>query len=214
MTVRALHHYEEAGLLAAAERTSGEHRLYDEAGVERLYRIRVLRGLGLSLAEVRQALDIGAALADMLRAHLDRVELDVERMTRLRDRLRRITVADAQISTDDVLATLEAMSHIERHAHRRQRARTTNDNEVESRWRSVGKALRACMEAGDDPSSQRAKAAASQARSLIDAFADGDAVILEALARVRTVDPPRDLAGWDPELTRYLDRALAALDKE
>ena len=161
MTVRALHHYEEAGLLAAAERTSGEHRLYDEAGVERLYRIRVLRGLGLSLAEIRQALDSGAALADMLRAHLARVEEDVERMTHLRDRLRSITDADAQISTDDVLATLEAVSRVERHAHTRKRARTTTDNEVESRWQTVGNMLRACMEAGADPSSQRAKAAAS-----------------------------------------------------
>jgi hypothetical protein len=49
---------------------------------------------------------------------------------------------------------------------------------------------------------------------MMEAFAGGDPSILQALARMRAVDPPRSLAGWDPELTRYLDRALSALDKE
>lgn len=53
LTVRTLHHYEHIGLLAPAERTEGHQRLYDERDVRRLYRIRALRDLGLSLAESR-----------------------------------------------------------------------------------------------------------------------------------------------------------------
>ena len=49
---------------------------------------------------------------------------------------------------------------------------------------------------------------------LIAAFANGDAAILEDLARLRESDPPRNLAGWDPELTRYLHEALATLSEE
>jgi len=213
VTVRALHHYEELGLLAATGRTSGEHRLYDDAAVERLYRIRALRGLGMSIEEIRKAIDDGPALGDLLRTHLARVEVEVERMTRLRDRLRNITSCDSNVGTEDLLSTLDAMSRVEKHAHARRRNGKAQSNDVESRWRVAGETLRACMIAGDDPSSERARAAASHARLLIEAFAGGDAEILEALARLRAVDPPRDLAGWDPELIRYFDRVLATLDK-
>ncbi len=211
MTVRTLHHYEQIGLLVPATRTSGDHRLYGEADVERLYRIRALRGLGMSLEDIRTALDDRSALAEVLHAHLGRVELELERMTLLRDRLRSIT-SNGRTSSDDLLATLNAMSRVERHAHAR---RSHNEREdVESRWRALADRLRACMAAGDSPSSERARAAASEARELIEAFANGEAAILEDLARLRESDPPRDLAGWDPELTRYLHAALAALSEE
>ena len=49
LTVRTLHHYERIGLLSPAQRTEGNQRLYDEGDVVRLYRIRALRDLGLSL---------------------------------------------------------------------------------------------------------------------------------------------------------------------
>jgi hypothetical protein len=47
LTVRTLHYYEEVGLLVASGRTEAGHRLYDDAEVERLYRICLLRHLGL-----------------------------------------------------------------------------------------------------------------------------------------------------------------------
>jgi MerR family transcriptional regulator, thiopeptide resistance regulator len=209
VTVRALHHYEQLGLLAPAERTDGGHRLYDEAGVERLFRIRVLRGLGVPLEWIGPAIDGGAALGDVLRAQLDRVEDDVERVTRLRDRLRGLAAADGPIGAEDLLATLGAMVRVERRIRER---RASPPEVAERRWRAVGDELRACMEAGDEPVSGRARAAATRARELLDVFAGGDRAVLDALARLRRVDPPRGLAGWDPDLTCYLDRALAVLD--
>src|SRR5690606_15986426 len=120
------------------------------------------------------------------------------------DRLRSIT-ADGRTSSDDLLSTLNAMSRVERHAHAR-RPRSERED-VESRWRALADRLRACMAAGDAPASKRATAAAAEARELIVEFANGDAAILEDLARLRESDPPRNLAGWDAELTRYLDAA-------
>ena len=213
VTVRTLHHYEQAGLLASTERTSGDHRLYDAAGVETLYRIRVLRELGLSLEDIRKVINGGATLSDMLRTHLNRVEQDVERQSRLRDRLRSLTRSRERASTDDLLATLDAMSQVERHVAAR-RARREQSGERPPPWRKAGAALRAAMEAGAKPSSKRAMAAAVQARTLIQAFAEGDAKILMAMARLREVKPPADFAGWDGALMRYLDQALAAYDGE
>lgn len=69
------------------------------------------------------------------------------------------------------------------------------------------------MEAQEAPSSPRARAAARAVRAELLAFAGGDRATLDALACLRRLDPPENLAGWDPELMRYLDGALANLDE-
>jgi len=55
-TVRAIHLYEELGLLRPATRSSGGFRLYDAAAVERVRWIDSLHGLGFSLQEMRAVL--------------------------------------------------------------------------------------------------------------------------------------------------------------
>jgi len=61
LTVRALHHYDELGLLVPSERTFAGYRLYGDRDVRRLYRIVALRGLGLRLDEIAEVID-GAGL--------------------------------------------------------------------------------------------------------------------------------------------------------
>jgi len=56
-TVRAIHLYEELGLLEPATRSSGGFRLYHPAAVERVRWIDLLNGLGLSLHDTRDVLD-------------------------------------------------------------------------------------------------------------------------------------------------------------
>src|SRR5262245_47589744 len=56
-TVRAIHLYEELGLLEPATRSSGGFRLYHPAAVERVRWIDLLNGLGLSLHETREVLE-------------------------------------------------------------------------------------------------------------------------------------------------------------
>ena len=65
VTVRALHHYDELGLLVPSERTQGGHRLYAAADVERLYRLLALRGIGLPLEEIGHALVPGRPGGDV-----------------------------------------------------------------------------------------------------------------------------------------------------
>jgi DNA-binding transcriptional MerR regulator len=57
VTVRALHHYDEAGLLSPSERTAAGYRRYTMADAERLHRILVYRELGFDLARIRGILD-------------------------------------------------------------------------------------------------------------------------------------------------------------
>jgi len=216
LTVRTLHHYEAIGLLVAAARGEGGHRLYDEASVQRLYRIRVFRSLGIALSEIRRFIDDDASVASVIHQHLARVEQEVEDLTRLRDRLRHICrQPGSHADTAELLRTIDAMSRLERHVGaRRSSAAPRPPGGIERPWRALADELRACMVAGDDPSAGRAREVAIRARKLILEFADHDAAILEALRHLRRADPPADLAGWDPELMAYLDRALHALDLE
>jgi MerR family transcriptional regulator, thiopeptide resistance regulator len=57
VTVRALHHYDDIGLLAPSGRTDAGYRLYDRADLERLQRIVVYRRLGLDLDAIAALLD-------------------------------------------------------------------------------------------------------------------------------------------------------------
>lgn len=55
-TVRAIHLYEELGLLRPVTRSSGGFRLYDQSAVDRVRWIDSLHGLGFSLQEMREVL--------------------------------------------------------------------------------------------------------------------------------------------------------------
>ncbi|WP_084800018.1 MerR family transcriptional regulator [Bradyrhizobium sp. Ai1a-2] len=212
VTVRTLHHYEHTGLLSASERTDGGHRMYDRDSVQRVYQIRALRELGFSLEEIRRAMDGRTSLTHLLRDHLERIELQVARATLLRDRLRNMTTdGEIHVSVDELPATLDAMSRVEKRAQTR-RCRCAMDPDREERWRRIHEELRDCMTRGEHPRSERVTAVALQARSLITEVAgvgSTASTILKVLARLST---PRKLAGWDPSLMQYLDLALAALE--
>ncbi|MEU6774258.1 MerR family transcriptional regulator [Streptomyces sp. NPDC046759] len=57
ITVRALHHYDEIGLLVPSERTHAGHRRYNDADLDRLQQILFYRELGFPLDEVAVLLD-------------------------------------------------------------------------------------------------------------------------------------------------------------
>ncbi len=61
LTVRALHHYDEIGLLSPSDRTAAGYRLYSDADLERLQQILFYRELGFPLNQVAAILDGGAA---------------------------------------------------------------------------------------------------------------------------------------------------------
>jgi DNA-binding transcriptional MerR regulator len=57
LSVRALHHYHEIGLLVPSARTEAGYRLYGEADLERLQQILFFRELAFPLEEIRRLLD-------------------------------------------------------------------------------------------------------------------------------------------------------------
>lgn len=91
VTVRAVRHYHQVGLLAEPERDRSGYRSYDAAAVVRLIRIRTLAGAGVPLARVQDLLDadpevFAAGIREVdadLRAEIARLQDDRARIARL-----------------------------------------------------------------------------------------------------------------------------------
>lgn len=116
LTIRALHHYDDVGLLVPARAESG-HRAYSRADVERLYRVLALRGVGMALDDIAAVLDDeGVSLMDTVRRHVAAVERDIEQRRRLLDRLRDMLDAlehSSEPTVDDFIGAVEAMTVVE-----------------------------------------------------------------------------------------------------
>ena len=69
ITVRALHHYDEIGLVVPSQRTDSGYRLYDDKDVIRLQQVLLFRELGLPLDEIAFAIDEAGTREELLRKH-------------------------------------------------------------------------------------------------------------------------------------------------
>ena len=108
LTVRTLHHYESIGLIGPTRRSESGYRQYGPSDIERLYRVRALRQLGLPLDEVRRALDDPATnLAATLGAQLEAVDGQLGDLHRQR---RALQAVRSSMSTHDLIRLLEAMN--------------------------------------------------------------------------------------------------------
>jgi len=102
-TPRAIRFYEEQGVLLPALVSEGGHRRYTGEHLERLRLITGLRELGLSLAEIRSALELrsgcqsGTELAHRFQAalldHIAQAERRLERLRRVKGELEQALAA-------------------------------------------------------------------------------------------------------------------------
>jgi MerR family transcriptional regulator, thiopeptide resistance regulator len=121
LTVRALHHYDHLGLLTPSSRSAAGHRLYNADDVGRLYRISLLRRLGLPLEQIAQVLDDPQwQLQEAVRRHLDDTNRRVDLALSLRARLSKMATELARTdrpSPDELFATLEERTMLDSTVH-------------------------------------------------------------------------------------------------
>ncbi len=80
VTPRTIRYYEEIGLLDSSQRRKGEHRLYEQADVDRLLELTRLRDLlNLSLEELKQLVEAEVARS-AIRRRFEATESDSERL--------------------------------------------------------------------------------------------------------------------------------------
>ncbi|MGX1513071.1 methyltransferase domain-containing protein [Streptomyces collinus] len=114
VSVRVLRHWDALGVVSP-ERTPSGHRRYAPAHVTRLYRAMALRRTGLGLRQIAALLDReDPDPSATLRAHLDDVEEDLRRRSRLRDRL---VAALESSEPDQLMRVIETMTMFEQYVH-------------------------------------------------------------------------------------------------
>lgn len=238
MTVRTLHHYDALGLLRPGERTPSGHRRYTEADLHKLYQIRLLRQLGMSLEEIGDVLADASEpepLAGVLAAHLEQLDEQVWRLNALRRQTRGLLDqlnGPARPDSDRLLALLGSTSIFDEHLTREQRdfldrhalgiapeARERLDEE----WPAVLAKVVEHYRAGDPVDDPGVRVTARRLVDVGETFAAGDQGILRSMSAffresgrgvLHDVLPGQRLDDLGDALWDYLGRMYAASSAE
>jgi MerR family transcriptional regulator, thiopeptide resistance regulator len=170
VTIRTLYYYDEIGLVSASERTGSGHRRYTDDDVGRLYRVRALVQLGLSLDEVATVLARGAedltALRDLLHAQLADLDVKARQLTEVRQRVQGLVehlAGETMPEPARFLGTLELTAQLygqlsteqrDALAERRAELGTDTVEDLRSEWVTIVKELKRQLAAGtpaEDP---------------------------------------------------------------
>lgn len=227
MSVRALHHYDEIGLLRPSRRSPSGHRQYAQSDLDRLLQVQALRMMGFSLEEVQRLLDGAAPSPDrMIRLHLVRLreriadqERQVNRLEALAEQFARAqpasvaqlcqlieaTIRMEQYFTPEQLTTLE---------ERRVNVGEARMQEVTATWATLIPAVGECIARGDDPASAPVQKLAAQWKALVQEFTGGDPAISRAVMTMYEQEGPALAEKMGPvptpDMFEYIGRAWAA----
>jgi DNA-binding transcriptional MerR regulator len=113
VTIRAVRHYHQVGLLPEPERNSSGYRTYDVDAVVRLIRIRTLVEAGVPLARVQELLDAGATTFAEATVQIDRdLRARIRELQEHRRRIAQLASGDSLAVPDEVAAYLERVRAI------------------------------------------------------------------------------------------------------
>jgi DNA-binding transcriptional MerR regulator len=229
VSVRALHHYDEIGLLSPSHRSEAGYRLYTEIDVARLQQIRSLRALGFSLEEARDFLKRPEVTPDrVLRLHIAHLKEQIAAQQSLCDRLEQAARrwrSDQNVPTEEFLQIIEVTNMIgkyytpEQMEQLKQRGEMLGEDhirQVESEWPELMAKVQAEMDRGTDPADERVQALARRWKELVEEFTGGDPGIAKSVGRMWQEETT--IHGMDTGTMRslmgYVQKAWAAAPKE
>jgi MerR family copper efflux transcriptional regulator len=105
-TVRAIHHYEELGLIEPVGRSKGHYRLFDEETPVRIRWISKLQSMGVSLGEIRTLVRSRQASPSAQQAAGQLRSMYEEKLVEVRGRLAELTALERELAAS--LAYLDA----------------------------------------------------------------------------------------------------------
>lgn len=232
VTVRALHHYDEIGLVRPSRRTAAGYRLYDDADVHRLQQVLLFRELGLPLDEIAAALDAARTRDELLRQHRDvlvakRARLDA--MLSALDKALAHLEEERPMQPDDVKDMFEGFDHSQYEDEARERwgetdaykesARRTKSygkaewDQIKRDWGAIYGELADLMRAGAAVSDPRVQALVEQHRLHIDRWFYPCSVAMHKSLGAMYVADPRFAANLDktgPGFAQFLSDAIGA----
>jgi len=225
LTVRALHHYDQIGLLKPSQETEGGHRVYSTADVERLQKIVTLKQLGFSLEKIKEAI---ASPGFSLRSATSQLLLDIEKrkadLDDIESRLREAEQfqSDGEVQTDQVLQLLSRMNLYERHLTEEQQESIKQHDlqfgpvkldELRREWLAATEEVQKAMRAKLSPSDWRTKAICMRWFGLACSFTGGTLQGPYDLKKIVDVEPTASLHLGHPgtdlkKVFEYIDIVL------
>ena len=197
VSVRALHHYDEIGLLSPSHRSESGYRLYAEADVVRLQQIRSLRALGFSLEETGEFLRRPEVTPDrVLQLHIAHLKEQIGLQQRLCDRLEMVARrwrSDERVPTEEFLQIIEVTNMYEKHYTPEQMEELKKRGEAlgpekirqaEAEWPQLIAQVQAEMDQGTDPADERVQQLARRWMELVREFTGGDPGITKSLGNL------------------------------
>jgi DNA-binding transcriptional MerR regulator len=113
VTIRAVRHYHQVGLLPEPERDASGYRSYDADAVVRLIRIRTLAEAGVPLARVQKLLDADEATFVEATAEIDReLRRQIRELQEHRRRIAQLASGDSLAVPDEVVDYLDMVRAI------------------------------------------------------------------------------------------------------
>lgn len=218
LTVRALHHFDEIGLLRPAYRSAGGHRLYTADDVRRLYRIVALRQLGIPLSRIARSLDgepeeLAAAIERQLR-HVEAELLDRQRiLSALREASRhREPGVDQLLNTIEVIMRQGDFFSDEQLDRFRRRHGSLNSGWTD-RVAGLAREADVLAERGIDPAADEAQELARRWAAELADISGGDRSIVSAVyAKLDAKGAPEASKGLVTQgAWEFVKRALAVL---
>jgi MerR family transcriptional regulator, thiopeptide resistance regulator len=236
LTVRALRHYDEIGLVRPSQRTAAGYRLYDDRDVLRLQQVLVFRELGVALHEIGPAIDAATDRAALLRKHrsaLAEKRTQIDAMLTAVDRALEVLAkqqsGDTMMRSEDFKALFDGFDPTEHEAEARERWGSTDAyKEAARRTKQYGKSewqeirgesdaiharLRDLMQQGAATSDPAVQAAVEEHRRHIDRwYYPCSRKMHHGLGEMYVADP-RFAANLDkvaPGFAQFLRDAIAA----
>lgn len=219
VTIRALRHYDEIGLLSPSARSEGGFRLYGREDVGKLYRIQALIRLNLPLSEIRQVLAAGGAdFPDIVEKQIVFLNNQITRAVGLRDHLyelqSRLRQSEA-LTMNDWLGALEQMSAMSRYFNDDERAALTTQRASAKADRGEEKAaltaaLRQLVSQGIAADSDQAQELGYRwIRLLMDEVGGDEGLLMKYYAMQWSEDSLQLLSGIDQSAMAYISHAMA-----
>ena len=231
LTVRAIHHYDEIGLLKPSQRTESDYRIYDRADVARLQQIISLKELGFPLEQIKTLLDkreySQRQIVDM---HLEQMTQELEKRAQVRDQLQDLANSlevNENVSIERLIKIIEVINLKHEHvfdpkftaeeeaklASRREELGEEAIAQGENEWPALIASARAHMEAGTPPNDPEVQKIAKRWNELVEMFTGGDQQIANKVKDAYD-DSPGFAAemGLDADLFAYVAQIQASMD--
>jgi DNA-binding transcriptional MerR regulator len=168
LTARALHFYEEQGLIGPISRSASGHRLYNQSDLLRLQQLRTLRQLGVSLADMPPLLNDTGQLVPQLRQQLSKLNQQRKRIQSIESKIVKLvdmleTRSIPQDNLDEILfQTLESMTMYDKYfnqsdidsMHTSEHVAGSNES-FESVWNDWVNKMQSAYSNGTDPKSEK-----------------------------------------------------------